>query len=160
MEASDRNHKRVWTGITILWMIVIFVMSSRNSELSSADSGSVSFLILRLFYPGFMELPEAAKEALLLSISYPVRKCAHATEYAILGVLLCKRLSMEKWGAALLFAALYAVTDEVHQYFVPGRSCQITDMLIDTAGAAAGILLFCGALYLRRRQNRSQKERR
>ena len=41
---------------------------------------------------------------------------------------------------ALGAAALYAVTDEVHQYFVPGRSCELRDVLVDTSGALTGIL--------------------
>ena len=38
----------------------------------------------------------------------------------------------------MLVAVAYAVTDEVHQLFVPGRSGRITDVLIDGAGAVVG----------------------
>ena len=50
--------------------------------------------------------------------------------------------SRRVWLVAWLFCVLYAVTDEVHQHFVPGRGCQVQDVLIDSAGAAAGILLY------------------
>ena len=40
---------------------------------------------------------------------------------------------------AFLLAVAYAISDEIHQFFVPGRSCQIKDVLIDSCGAAVGI---------------------
>ena len=43
-------------------------------------------------------------------------------------------------AVSLPIASLYAITDEVHQRFVPGRSCQAADWAIDTAGAALGLL--------------------
>ena len=57
----------------------------------------------------------------------PVRKCAHAGEYAVLGALLCllaleQRLSV---GIALAAGALYAAGDEFHQRFVPGRKLSV-----------------------------------
>ena len=43
-------------------------------------------------------------------------------------------------GRAFRIAALYAATDELHQYFVPGRACMFTDVCIDSFGALLGIL--------------------
>jgi VanZ family protein len=74
-----------------------------------------------------------------------LRKLAHAGEYAILGALLLRALE-RVWGAFLLGAA-YAVTDEVHQAFVPGRQGSPLDVAIDAAGVAVGVAL---ALRLRR----------
>ena len=52
-------------------------------------------------------------------------------------------------ACAWLVAALYAVSDEIHQYFVPERACALMDMGIDSAGAAAGVLIV--ALILTRK---------
>jgi VanZ like family len=68
-----------------------------------------------------------------------LRKLAHAAEYAILGVLLLRALE-HAWGAFWLTTA-YAVTDEIHQMFVPGRVGSPLDVAIDAAGAAVGIAL-------------------
>ena len=68
-----------------------------------------------------------------------LRKLAHAAEYAILGVLLLRALE-HAWGAFWLTTA-YAVTDEIHQMFVPGRLGSPLDVAIDAAGAAVGIAL-------------------
>ena len=66
-----------------------------------------------------------------------LRKLAHATEYAILAVLLWRALGRELLAFAL--AVLYAVTDEVHQTFVAGRHGSPRDVVIDAIGAALGL---------------------
>jgi VanZ like family len=68
-----------------------------------------------------------------------LRKVAHAGEYAVLGLLLLRALA-RPWAAFLLGAA-YAVTDEIHQTFVPGRAGSPVDVAIDAAGVAAGVLV-------------------
>jgi VanZ family protein len=67
-----------------------------------------------------------------------LRKVAHALEYALLGALLCRATSSPR--AALVLGVLYAVSDEVHQAFVPGREGTPLDVLIDTVGVAAGVV--------------------
>ena len=68
-----------------------------------------------------------------------LRKIAHVTEYAILGALLTR--AVRRPGlAALAVAVAYAASDEVHQLFVEGRHGSPLDVLIDAAGALAGIL--------------------
>ena len=67
-----------------------------------------------------------------------LRKLTHVTEYAILGALLLR--ATRRPGLAVGLAALYALSDEVHQHFVEGRHAAAVDVLIDTAGALAGVL--------------------
>jgi VanZ family protein len=67
-----------------------------------------------------------------------LRKLAHATEYAVLGLLLARALAERP---ALWVGIAYAVSDEVHQRFVPGRAGALLDVAIDAAGVLAGILL-------------------
>ena len=52
------------------------------------------------------------------------------------GAAKIRRELLIPWG----IAALYAVTDEFHQLFVPGRSGQFSDVVLDSAGALAGLL--------------------
>lgn len=68
-----------------------------------------------------------------------LRKLAHVAEFAVLGALVYRALKREP--AAIAFASLYAVSDEVHQSFVSGRQGSPVDWIIDTAGAVAGVLL-------------------
>jgi VanZ family protein len=69
-----------------------------------------------------------------------LRKLAHVTEYAILGLLVVRAVG----GALPAFAlgVAYAISDEIHQTFVPGRRGAPLDVLIDAAGVAAGILVW------------------
>jgi VanZ family protein len=72
------------------------------------------------------------------------KKGAHFTVYALLAVLFLRALPPGRrvWAVAWALAVLYAASDEWHQSFVPGRHPQPTDVLIDAAGATAGLLLF------------------
>jgi VanZ family protein len=69
---------------------------------------------------------------------------AHFVEYAVLGALVTFAVGL-KWSRAPLFAvvfsAAYAVTDEFHQSFVPGRVPDPMDLLVDIAGATVGAAL-------------------
>jgi VanZ family protein len=69
---------------------------------------------------------------------YVLRKCAHVTEYAILGALLLRALSRE--APAFLAALAYAASDELHQHFVRGRHASPIDVAIDALGITLGLL--------------------
>ena len=68
-----------------------------------------------------------------------LRKIAHALEYAVLGALLLRATGRS--GVAFLIGVLYAMSDEFHQTFVPGRVGAAHDVLIDAVGLAIGIAL-------------------
>jgi VanZ family protein len=71
-----------------------------------------------------------------------IKKGAHITEYAILGWLIQRaRGDRRAWWQSLLFATLYAATDEFHQSFTPGRNARVTDAMIDSAGVAIGVAI-------------------
>jgi VanZ family protein len=82
---------------------------------------------------------------------FVLRKLAHALEFAVLGLLLARALG--RAGVAFALGALYAVSDEIHQSFVPGRAASLRDVLLDSAGVAAGVL--CWLLVTQRRQRRT-----
>ncbi len=69
-----------------------------------------------------------------------LRKIAHAAEYAVLGALLQRALG-RPWLAFAL-GALYAISDEIHQSFVPGRQGSPLDVALDTAGVMVGVGLW------------------
>jgi VanZ family protein len=69
-----------------------------------------------------------------------LRKLAHAGEFAVLGALLLR--ATDRAVVAFVLGALYAVSDEVHQVFVPGRMGSPLDVAIDIVGVAAGVLLW------------------
>jgi VanZ family protein len=69
-----------------------------------------------------------------------LRKIAHAAEYAVLGALLVRATG--RTGIAFALGVLYAVSDEIHQSFVPGRLGSPLDVAIDAAGVAVGVALW------------------
>ena len=69
-----------------------------------------------------------------------LRKCAHVTEYAVLGALLYRALERE--APALAAGIAYAATDEFHQHFVHGRHASPVDVGIDAVGVALGMLVW------------------
>jgi VanZ family protein len=78
-----------------------------------------------------------------------LRKCAHVTEYAILGFLLLRAIGHEV--PALLVGIAYAASDELHQHFVAGRHGSPVDVAIDTAGLVLGIFVV-SRLFLQSRR--------
>ncbi|XOQ14666.1 MAG: VanZ family protein [Shouchella clausii] len=146
-----------WTA-TILWMATIFLLSHQPAN----DSSKLSLGLLDFFMQSLSALaPQVEMHADALHTV--VRKGAHFGAYFILGILMLNGLRqvggrrVKSAVLALCFCFLYAVTDEIHQLFIPGRSGQFTDVLIDTAGAAAGIGIFLLVLYLFRKNVKQSK---
>ncbi|MFD0697840.1 VanZ family protein [Paenibacillus sp. GCM10027628] len=82
-------------------------------------------------------------------IEFFIRKSAHLLVYSVLGMLIARLFkSLTHWRlsrsyfCSVLICAVYAATDEFHQSFVPGRTALVTDVVLDTCGAALGILLY------------------
>lgn len=135
-----RTFVKYWVPV-LLWLALIFSASGDKS--SGQRSSRIIAPIVRWLVPDISERK-------LDAIVYSVRKAAHITEYAILAMLLFRALARKpKEGApsfpsgaavfAFILSALYAMTDEFHQTFVPTRQGQLTDVLIDSCGAAAGL---------------------
>ena len=142
---------------TLLIMLLIFLFSSQNAEKSTELSNSVGYQISSLTIRDFDQLPPVEQKIYVVSIDHIVRKYAHASEFLLLALSLSAMFLSFLWRRKMdwlcfllgwVFTLLYAVTDEIHQLFVPGRACMATDVLIDGAGAALGILLFCLIYFL------------
>jgi VanZ family protein len=111
-----------------------------------------------LLRPLFFWLDPHMSEETFARCHYLVRKAAHFTEYAILGMLIWRTLrhdpafrsctTTHQFWLALLLAAFYASTDEFHQKFVPTREPSVQDVLLDTCGAGAGLLFIWSARRL------------
>ena len=141
--------KRLFAMTAVLWMTVIFLFSSQPADESTQTSLRVERAVCALMIPGYVWKTPEEQTALAERIEFPVRKGAHMTEYAILAVLLFGMLAEENIKGstavmAVIMTVIYASTDEFHQLFVPGRSGQLRDVLIDTCGAAAGVLIIYG----------------
>lgn len=120
-------------------------MSHQNADTSSDISGSFIEYVVKLFAP---EISENDLSVTVESLQFFVRKAAHFSVYTFLGILSFLHISTYKAlsvkGCAfisLAVSALYSVSDEYHQTFISGRSGELRDVLIDTAGALTGIII-------------------
>lgn len=135
--------------LSVLIMVFIFIMSHQNADVSSSQSGGVIESIAKIFVRDFDKLSQSSQQAIIDSYQHFVRKAAHFSIYAALslflrGYFVISDFFKKGYNAAFTFfvALLYCCTDEVHQYFIPGRSCQVTDIFIDSLGIICGILVF------------------
>jgi VanZ family protein len=129
----------------LLWMALIFTAST---DLTSAEHTS------RFLVPFLRWLKPDITWATIDHIHFLIRKGAHLTEYAILAVLLWRALRRRRRvgvrsgrphaALALVLAIVFAATDEYHQAFVASREASLTDVLIDSCGAALGLALRWG----------------
>lgn len=157
--------KIVFTTVVVLWMCAIFWFSAQPAEESTQMSLGVGYEVGKLFVPGFSQWSAKEQKAFAEKVDYPVRKCAHASEYMILCFLLYFAVSSypvnrkKSMLLALLLTVFYAMTDEVHQLFVPGRSGRITDVAIDTAGALVSVVLLLSFHALRHKLKQAKQVR-
>lgn len=138
---------------TLTIMAFIFIQSALPGAVSGAESN-----VLVEF---FAKLTGLDAEAL----SIVIRKAAHFTEFALLG--LCLTLNVKDfysikgvslgwghvWFMSWLLGTAYAATDEIHQYFVPDRACQLLDICIDSAGVAVGSMIMVLVIKHRFKKN-------
>lgn len=150
--------KHCYAILCIFWMLVIFWFSAQVAD----DSQEMSDFFVRLL-DALFSLEIMKNEIIQDMTSFLVRKAAHMSEYAVLAILLgltIREYKKEPWLLlALTATAAYAATDEFHQLFVPGRSGQFKDVLIDTAGGALGLGLLALILYLQRRRKMKEYEK-
>jgi VanZ family protein len=97
---------------SFVWMLVIFYFSSIPT------AGVISSNPIERFY---------------------IYKSFHLIEYAFLCILLI--YASKNIKTSILLAYLYSCTDEIHQFFTPGRTCKFTDTLIDLIGILLGLMV-------------------
>ena len=122
-------------------MAIIFKLSAQPGEQSNILSTKVTTAIVRL-------AQQFRPDVNVLSLNYFIRKCAHFLAYLVLGIVVLfatRRIGYTgKKGIVftLMLCIGYAITDELHQAFVPGRTPKLMDVLIDSSGASIGIGMF------------------
>ncbi|MCM1256470.1 MAG: VanZ family protein [Roseburia sp.] len=150
-----RAIKFIWILAAVLWMALIFRYSGQRAQVSSELSGSLSYRLAGRVSEWFsLGLGEETLMHYGEIWEHPLRKAAHMTEYAILSALFFGNFYQytttyqRKYFLAWICATCYAATDEFHQLFVEGRSGQITDVCIDSAGAFVGLCFVYLVLWM------------
>ncbi|UCZ52894.1 VanZ family protein [Bacillus shivajii] len=138
-----------WVAV-ILWMALIFYLSHQPAGESSELSSGVTALILSIIEG----IVPAAVNVDFDIFHFYIRKGAHFAAYFVLGLFVVNALyasgvkGLRSVLVALLISVLYAASDEYHQTFIPGRSGEVSDVLIDAVGSATGIVCYLLAVKL------------
>lgn len=126
--------------ILILWMTIIFYLSSQPS---SDSTNTTNVIVNRLFYIYKLLLNSNITIDLFSNYIFtPLRKLAHFSEFAILAMLFYININNDnKVIYSFVLSLIYSISDEIHQLFVPGRFCSIGDIVIDACGIIFGLFL-------------------
>lgn len=124
-----------------MWLVLISLAST--SKFSALNTSK----ILR---PLILWLSPSLSDEQVAAIHFLIRKVAHFTEYAVLGLLSARAFKSSAnqfierhwFQVALLLNVSYALLDEFHQSFVPSRAASLYDSAIDVAGGLTALLLF------------------
>lgn len=149
--------------LIVLCMSTIFMFSSDDATKSTKKSDNVIIRVSN-FFSG-TKLSKRQQEKIIDYFVVPVRKSAHFLIYMTLGILLISfilefPLSTKKQILLAVFLAfLYACSDEIHQVFVPGRSGQVSDVLLDTLGASVGVFLYMVIFRMIKHSQNDNEER-
>lgn len=127
-----------WGTATVVCMIVIFCMSHKPADESAEMSGAIVRWLLSF----------GMGEELAESLDLIVRKCAHMAEFggltfcaSFLFIYIKGSVDVGPRLGAIVFAFLYAVSDEVHQLFVVGRAGKVSDVFIDSVGICVAFVI-------------------
>lgn len=140
-----------------LWLGFIWCNSAEDGSETVETSNGVTQIVAEIVVPGYGGLPQEEKAAVIEKISPPVRSLAHAFEFFVLALLVgalvytfaFKSVFLKQISITLTACVLCACADEIHQYFVPGRTADILDILVDVAGALVGCGFLIAAALLR-----------
>jgi len=152
MSYSKQMKRLLALSGVLIWMFFIFYLSHQPATVSSELSSGVTERILHTIDSTTPFLDFAG-----FDLHSFIRKAAHFFAYFVLGCLLLNAFRQYDWssrsvyGLALGVSVAFAISDEYHQLFIPGRSGVVKDVLIDSSGAIVGISLF---LYFLKRRSK------
>ena len=158
---NRKVRKAIFIILSLIIMLIIFLFSDQEANVSQGVSNGFLSSIFSILIPKFKSYSYLEQQALIEAFSTLVRKLAHFGIYALLGFCLngsCYsdfKLSRKlRYKFVLSVGLLYAISDEIHQYFVPGRAMKFTDVLIDFLGVIFGAFVLFVIHYFTKRGKR------
>ena len=131
-------------AILIILLIALFNFSGQEGEKSVSLSWEVTETVTKNV-KAIQKLENSKKEMVLGKFEHIIRKIAHFSLYTLVGILTMSLMStydlkqMKRVGVSFGVGVLYAISDEIHQSFIPGRTSMVGDVFIDSCGVVFGI---------------------
>lgn len=138
--------KIILTTILAVLSIIIFMFSNQagSSSINTSDKFA-SKVIDKVYEVANKEITPKEKKKLIIKTRFIVRKIAHFTLYFTLGLivylLLLSHNVKHSVILSIIICFLFGCVDEIHQYFVPGRTARVYDCIVDTLGSMTSIYL-------------------
>ena len=162
------NKKKIAVSVVaaillVLLYLLIFAFSGQDGEESGSLSSMISEKCAELLNAiSGKHWTQNVIDSMAAYFEHPIRKLAHFSEYACMGVLLYgvwrpwKERNRKLYLLIVLWVFVSAGADEFHQLFVPGRYGCFADVVLDTCGGAFGLLVcVCVEKIVRRRKQKS-----
>ena len=127
--------------ILIIWIAVIFFLSSQPSNISNNLSTNVTNLILNDS-----------------SLNYYFRESMHMMEFLILGLVMITYSKKKDYLLVFISCFILACTDEFFQLFIDGRTCELLDVILDTTGSFIGLTCYHLITHKKLQLNYQKKE--
>ena len=163
---SQKGKRILSTVVLVLWMGVIFFFSAQSSADSGKMSKSLGKAVTVVTVADLEKRTPGDQNTAIVKMDRFLRSFAHVFLFAALGFLAyvtVRCYDKAKIISAVLAAAIggfYSLIDEIHQYFVPGRTFELEDMGFDLVGVLCGVaavLLLDVLLTLIKRKRQKQK---
>ncbi len=140
------KNKIINTSLLLICMISIFLFSCQDRDSSTNTSVGTTKVVVSTV--SRENIDSTKVNDIANNNFYIIRKSAHFIEFFILGLLVINvvkdyyKINYKYLIICILFCLIYSISDEVHQIYVLGRSCQIKDVIIDTIGSGVGIMIY------------------
>ena len=160
MRKNKISKTSILRAILIILLLATFIRIFCFSNQNETQSSEVSRKVTEIVTSNVKKVQNMSKNERELFLEHTekiIRKLAHFSIYTVVGLLMMSLMSTYKlkqnkriW-TSLMVGVLYASSDEIHQYFVPGRSAKVFDVMIDSAGVCLGICIVIFVLWIARK---------
>ena len=135
--------RKIYIVISAILVVAVATIIFCLSAQTATNSANTSASLIDLIFSTFGKAPDQSV----------IRSLAHFCEYALFGFLVSNLyFAMKdklKPFLSIVLSLSYAITDEIHQLFVPGRACQLTDLAVDLGGIILGVAIFSILIVLK-----------
>lgn len=152
-----KNHimlKRIiFIAVLLTTFFIIFNFSAQDGNTSGSISEKVTKFVVNIISK-ISNINEETQNNIIKKMHPIIRKLAHFSIYtvvgfSIMGVMCTFNVENKlKIGTSLIVGVIYAISDEIHQYYIPGRACRLFDVGIDSLGVIAGICILVGCICI------------